>query len=202
VTGQGAIAWLVTHPEVVVDPAVPVPRWGLSLRGIERMRSFAASPELAGLSAIWASAEAKAIEAAGLLGARWGLGASVHEGLGENDRSSTGFVPEPEFSRLAEAFLARPDESVRGWERAVDAQARIAAAVEEILAAHGGGGDVVFVAHGGVGTLLLARYLRCPIPEAPRPGGMGWCWRFRIATREVLNPASPWCSIGRSIAPA
>jgi broad specificity phosphatase PhoE len=198
VSGERGIAWLVTHPEVVVDPSVPVPRWGLSSRGIARMRSFAGLPELAGLSAIWASTEAKAIEAAGLLGARWGLGVSVHEGLGENDRSSTGFVPEPEFSRIAEAFLARPEESVRGWERAVDAQARIAAAVEEILAAHGGDRDIAFVAHGGVGGLLLARYLGRPIPESPRPGGMGRCWRFRIATRKVLDPGSPW----RPIAPA
>jgi broad specificity phosphatase PhoE len=193
-----SIAWVITHPEVVVDPAVPVPRWGLSPQGIERMRRFAASPELAGVSAIWASTEAKAIEAAGLLGARLGLGVSVHAALGENDRSSTGYVPEPEFSQLAEAFLARPEESIRGWEKAVDAQARIAGTVQQILAAHEGDGDVAFVAHGGVGTLLLARYLGRPIPESPRPACMGCFWRFRIATREVLDPGSPW----RSIAPA
>ena len=33
---------LVSHPEVVIDPAVPVPLWGLTEVGAARMRSFAA----------------------------------------------------------------------------------------------------------------------------------------------------------------
>ena len=36
---------------------------------------------------------------------------------------------------MADAFFAKPEESVRGWERAVDAQARVAAAVDDILQA-------------------------------------------------------------------
>lgn len=58
----------VSHPELVIDPTVPVPRWHLSENGIRRMRLFAGDPAVAGVTSIWASTEAKAIEAAGILG--------------------------------------------------------------------------------------------------------------------------------------
>ncbi len=77
------------HPEVVMDPAVPVPRWHLSDAGVHRMRAFAAA--LQRPDAVWASTECKAIEAAGILAARFGLPVQVHPGLDENNRSSTGY---------------------------------------------------------------------------------------------------------------
>jgi broad specificity phosphatase PhoE len=82
-------AYFVTHPEVVVDPGTPVPQWHLSDKGIHRMRTFASLPDLAKLSAIWASTETKAIEAAGILAGHFGLPVGVHHALHENDRSAT-----------------------------------------------------------------------------------------------------------------
>jgi broad specificity phosphatase PhoE len=60
-----------------------------------------------------------------------------------------------------DAFFARPEESVRGWERVVDAQARVAAAVDDILQGFSGE-STGLVAHGGVGSLLLCNYLGIP----------------------------------------
>jgi broad specificity phosphatase PhoE len=97
--------FFVSHPEVVVDAHVPVPQWSLSPRGIERMRAFAASQDVQSLTAVWSSHETKAIEAAGLLAARFGLPVHVHPGLHENDRSATGFLPPPEFEQVADAFF-------------------------------------------------------------------------------------------------
>jgi broad specificity phosphatase PhoE len=168
----------VTHPEVVVDPAVPVPRWHLSARGMERLRRFAASGTVDGATAVWASTECKAIEAAGVLAGRLGLGVGVRHELGENDRSATGFLPPAEFEAMADAFFAQPEESVRGWERAVDAQVRIVAAVRGLAAGHGAG-DLLVVAHGAVGALLRGHLMGAPISRAldqPRQG----CW-FRVA---------------------
>lgn len=183
--------FFVTHPEVVVDAGTPVPRWHLSDQGIRRMRAFAASREVSGLSAVWASGETKAIEAAGILAARFGLPVSVHPDLHENDRSATGFLPPPEFEAVADAFFLRPEESVRGWERAIDAQARVARAVDEILE-RPTAGDLALVAHGGVGTLLLCQYLNQPISRALDQPFQGHYWAFDAATRRVLHP---WQSI-------
>ncbi|MBN8943348.1 MAG: histidine phosphatase family protein [Rhizobiales bacterium] len=183
-------AFFITHPEVVIDPGVPVPRWHLSDSGIRRMRFFAAAPELKDLTAVWASDETKAIEAAGLLAGRTGLPVGVHRGLHENDRSATGFLPPAEFQRVADQFFASPEESVRGWERAVDAQARVVAAVDDILARHPGG-DLAFVAHGGVGTLLLCHRLGVPISRALDQHFEGHYWAFDIATRRVQHAWRP-----------
>ena len=95
----------------------------------------------------------------------------VDEALGENDRSATGFLPPAEFERTADAFFARPQESVRGWERAVDAQARILGAVGRIC--EGASGTTVIVAHGGVGTLLMCHLMGVAIDRAHDQPGQG-----------------------------
>jgi broad specificity phosphatase PhoE len=186
-------AFFITHPEVAVDPAVPVPQWGLSDKGRARMELFAASPEVAGIAHVWSSAETKAVEAAAILSARLGVTPRIDEALHENDRSATGFLPPPEFEKMADAFFATPYESVRGWERAVDAQARIVTAVDRALSASHSG-DVGIVAHGGVGTLLLCHLLGQPISRTRDQPFQGHVFAFDIASRRVLHP---W----RSIAP-
>lgn len=181
--------FFISHPEVAVDPVVPVPQWSLSEGGIARMVAFAKSKRLAGVETIWASTEVKAREAAALLAEHFDLDRDVlidHE-LGENDRSATGFVPPAEFEQLADAFFARPEESVRGWERAVDAQARIVRAVNRILDAREHG-DIAIVAHGGVGTLLLCHLLKEPISRGRDQPSQGHVFAFDAVTREVLHP--------------
>lgn len=180
----------VTHPEVVIDPAVPVPRWHLRDSGIAKLRRFAASGAIAGVAQVWASTECKAIETAGILAAALGLGLRVREDLGENDRSATGFLPPPEFERMADAFFANPTESVRGWERAVDAQARIVAAVRAVVAESGKAGDILVAAHGAVGALLRGHLLGAPISrmlDQPAPG----CW-FAVDLPAWRLPAPEW----------
>jgi broad specificity phosphatase PhoE len=178
----------LTHPEVVIDPAVPVPAWHLAPEGIAKLRRFAAAGGMEGVGAVWASTECKAIETAGILAAARGLGVRVREDLGENDRSATGYLPPPEFQRMADAFFARPEESVRGWERAVDAQARIVAAVHAAVAETPEPGDILVAAHGGVGTLLRGHLLGAPISRDLDQTSAG-CW-FAVALPEwrLLTP--------------
>ncbi|HET6197798.1 MAG TPA: histidine phosphatase family protein, partial [Acetobacteraceae bacterium] len=94
----------------------------------------------------------------------------------------------PEFEATAEAFFARPEESIRGWERAADAQRRIVAAVDHVLAMPRSDGDVAIVSHGGVGALLLCRLKQVPISRAEdQPGrGGGNVYSFDAATRRLV----------------
>ena len=180
----------ITHPEVVVDPLIDVRRWRLSDVGLARMRVFADSPVVADVTSVWASSEAKAIEAAGILAARFGGEVQVDEELGENDRSATGFLPPEEFERVADAFFAEPEKSVRGWERAVDAQRRIKGAVERILARHRGG-DIAVVAHGAVGSLLLCSCLGQPISRTADQPFQGHYWTAALPALAALHPWRP-----------
>lgn len=177
--------YFVTHPDVVVDPAVPVPHWPLSARGRERIRAALGRAWVRSIRAIFCSAEQKAIDAAAILAEGVGVGFSVHAGLVENDRSATGYLPKQEFEAMADAFFARPGESVRGWERAVDAQARIVGAVDAVLRMAPGNGDVAIVSHGAVGALLLCALEGLTIDRAQDqpPGNGGYFYPFDFQTR-------------------
>jgi broad specificity phosphatase PhoE len=179
-------AFVISHPEVVVDPARPVPDWHLSALGVERMTRFALSPIVQGVTAVFSSSETKAIEAAQILGRVRHVPIAIRDGFEEIDRSATGFLPAAEFERTADAFFAEPERSVRGWERAVDAQARIVRAFDRLLK-DPLDGDVAVVTHGGVGTLLSCSYSHVPISRKLDQPSQGHYWAFDIAQCRVLN---------------
>jgi broad specificity phosphatase PhoE len=183
-----AIIHFITHPEVVIDPAIPVPDWPLSPLGMRRMRLALELPWLASVHAIFSSAERKARDAADLLGERLRLVPVIVEDLGENDRSATGYLPKAQFEAVADEFFARPEESVRGWERAVDAQRRIIEAVERALSMAPAEGDIAIISHGGVGALLLCHLKGVPISRREdQPGGGGNVYSFDAASRRLIS---------------
>jgi len=165
--------YFITHPEVEIDPAIPVPDWTLSLGGRERMHGMLQQPWVRGLGSIWCSTERKAIVAAHIVGDAIGIVPCTLPGLGENDRSATGYLPRAEFEATADAFFAHPRNSVRGWETAADAQRRIVAAIETVLNQAPACRDIAVVSHGGVGTLYLCRLKACPISRLEDQPGTG-----------------------------
>jgi broad specificity phosphatase PhoE len=138
--------YFITHPDVVIDPAVPVQEWPLSERGRARMKALAEQNWMSGLRAIYCSTERKAIDGAMILAEGLALSHSVVPELGENDRSSTGYLPAKQFAAVVAEFFGKPDESVYGWERAVDAQRRIVTATTAVLRKDQTDGDVAIVA--------------------------------------------------------
>ena len=67
-----SLVYYISHPDVVKDPAIPVPRWPLSERGRARMTALLARPWVATLGAIYCSDEQKALDGAGILAAHLG----------------------------------------------------------------------------------------------------------------------------------
>ena len=190
-----ATVFFVTHPEVVIDPAVPVPDWGLSPRGRERIAAFCSRPLLDGVTDVFCSGERKAVDCAEALRTHRGLPFTVEAGLGENDRSSTGYIAPPRFWEIVAAFFADPERSVFGWETAANAQRRIGNAVRRCLADRAGRGDAVVVSHGGVGTLLLCELLGEQISLARgQPIAGGGC--FFAFEAETLRALHGWRDIG------
>ena len=181
----------VTHPEVAIDPLVPVPEWPLNGVGRARIERFAEALAGRGVSAIWASAERKAADGAAILAGRLGLPCRTDPDLGENDRSATGYIAPPEFWQVVGEFFARPHESVRGWERAVDAQARIVRAIGRIAREEETSGHIVVVSHGGVGCLLAAHLQGVAIGRESRPSHPGGgC--FLVIGRDTLALRQDW----------
>lgn len=182
----------ITHPEVAVAPAIPVPDWGLNATGRARAAAFAASEAADRITAVWSSAEVKARETAEVLASARTCPVHIDRCLGENDRSATGYLPPKAFEAAAAAFFAHPETGHLGWERAIDAQMRILQAVRSIVGAHGGG-DLAIVSHGGVGTLLYCALMDLPIDRRHDQPAQGHYWRADLAT---LRPNHGWRSIG------
>jgi broad specificity phosphatase PhoE len=189
--------FFITHPDVVIDPSVPVPDWPLNERGRARMRAMRALPWARELRRIFASSERKARDAAQILAEDLGHdGYSVIADLGENDRSATGFLAKNEFEETVDAFFAHPQESIRGWEPAADAQARIVRAIDQVVSqAPEPAADIAIVGHGGTGTLLYCHLAELPIDrryDQPATNGGNW-FAFDRINRELLYEG--WQSI-------
>jgi broad specificity phosphatase PhoE len=208
------LVYYISHPDVIKSPDVPVPRWPLSPRGRERMEAMLARPWVSGLGAVYCSDEQKALDGAAILAGHLGLTPFVVPELGEVDRSSTGYLPEEEHAAAARLLFERPDESVRGWETARNAQARIIAAIEAVIEhageqRSGGEGEkepvrgassplhpsspaplpsVAIVAHGAVGTFYLCHLKGAPISMADaQPGRDGGHYFWFDAETKALK---------------
>ena len=178
----------LNYPQVLSDPSTPVTLWGLSAVSRERVAIFSQSRALRGTSQIASSAEKKALETAQSIAAALAINLEVREAMHENDRSATGFLPPDEFEVVANKLFAQPLLSVRGWERAIDAQARIVREVETVLQ-RGLQGDVLFVGHGAVGTLLFCHYEKADISRAhDQPAGGCHFFTFLKEPRQILQP--------------
>lgn len=186
-------ALYISHPQVEMDPSVPVPEWSLSARGRERSKGFAAATLVQGLKALVSSHEVKAQETAAILGETLGIPVTHADGFEEIDRSVPGYVPAERFEELANLCFARPEESAAGWERAVDAQARIVAAFEAALKRHDLTQPIGFVGHGGVGTLLKSHLGKRAISRAgDQPLGGGNAYMIRLSNRLLLGDWMPF----------
>lgn len=174
----------LTHPEVQIDPALPVPQWGLSDVGRERAGKALLLPWAKEIRHVISSAENKAVETAEIFAGAFGLSNRAIESLHENDRSATGFLKPREFEEVANAFFAHPDTSVRGWEKAADAQARIVDGVRQVLSSLPENEPALFCGHGAAGTLLKCHLMGIQI-DRRHDQKRGGCW-YRFS-REALT---------------
>jgi broad specificity phosphatase PhoE len=189
--------YFITHPDVFISPTVPVPQWPLSPRGRMRMTAVLEQQWASGVRAIYCSTEQKAVDGAAIMSE--GPRSSAHGGSGTRRKRPVcyGLLPGPEFEAVADEFFRRPEESVRGWERAVDAQRRIVAATMVVLRSAPVDGDVAIVAHGGVGTLLLCHLSGLPISrDQDQPSTNGG--NYFAFDRDTLRLIQGWRSIGKS----
>jgi broad specificity phosphatase PhoE len=184
--------FFITHPEVVVDPLIPVPQWKLLARGIARAHQMLEQDWVTDIGHLVSSEERKAMDMAELLAGHLGLSFATRADLGENDRSATGYLPREEFEATADLFFEHSDQSVSGWESARAAQARIVGAIDGILEA-APPVNLAVIARGGVGALLLCKLKGVPISRAEdQPGeGGGNFFVFRRPDRFLLHGWRP-----------
>ncbi|MFK7908889.1 MAG: histidine phosphatase family protein [Chitinophagales bacterium] len=153
------LVFFISHANVFIDPKTPVPQWGLSEKGKQQHRKFNTNDAVKNIQHIYCSNEQKSIDGAMILAQSLNLSFHQEESLGEMDRSSTGYLKEAEFQKTVNDFFANPELSIRGWEKAVDAQKRIIDTIKKIISKESNQDNIAIVSHGGVGALTLAYLL-------------------------------------------
>lgn len=193
----------ITHPEVVIDPDVPTPQWGLSEIGKARAKALADRQLFAPGTIFVSSEERKALDLGEILSAGCGGTLLSYTDLGENDRSSTGYMTPAAFEAQVDKLFGDPDKSASGWETANAAQKRIVAATTLALKDHTSPNPVVFLGHGCVGTLLLCHVSNRKIArredqrKVAHPGG-GNVFAFDLAQSKLLcdwTPMEDWTGL-------
>ena len=165
--------YFVTHPDVIVDPDANVTDWSLSPRGLSRMQSMLEQPWIGDIASVYCSTEKKAEDGARVVATALNLPVYQVKGLGENDRSATGYLPPAEFEQVADQFFAEAEVSIRGWETAIAAQGRIVGALNQIVDADKSAGSILIVSHGAVGALLYCYLASCAIDRKHDQPGSG-----------------------------
>lgn len=184
-----AVLRYLSHPQVRIDPDIPVPDWSLSRQGRARILALHGARWLAGTTRIVSSAERKARETADLIGAMLGIDPQADAALNEIDRSSTGYIPHDRHEILADAFFAQPEASAEGWETATSVQQRGMQGLRRHVAAQGAG-DLLIVGHGGIGTLIWCALSGTdPRGRPDQPAGGGCVWAARLPD---LAPLHGW----------
>jgi broad specificity phosphatase PhoE len=147
--------FLITHPDVVIDPKQKIDEWVISEKGIKRAKDLMDNPLWGEVAVIYSSTEQKAKTIAEMAKHKFSLPLFEKEGLVEIDRSSTGFMPFDEFMDTVKEFFKKPDQSCKGWETANAAMSRVSLCIESIMKKHSGE-NVVLIGHGAAFALLLS----------------------------------------------
>jgi broad specificity phosphatase PhoE len=178
--------YYISHPEVFIDPAIPVPQWALSQTGLARVEKLLQQPWISTIGAVYSSTERKAVMLGERIAEFVGVALRQMAELSEVDRSSTGYLPPGEHEALVAELFARPNESIRGWERAADAQRRTVEAVERIRA-EAPSNSIAIAAHGGVGAFLICHLKGIQITRAEDQRGLGNYFVIEKSSGELVQ---------------
>ena len=85
--------YFITHPDVVIDPLIPVPQWPLSERGKSRIRRLLSHAWIARIEALYCSTEQKAVDGAALLSEALGIPFHQVAALGKTTVQPLGTSP-------------------------------------------------------------------------------------------------------------
>lgn len=165
----------ITHPQVNIDPKIPIDEWSLSDVGFFRSKNFLDNSVLKRINAIYSSEEQKAFMFAEMIADKYDLKNKKVDCLGEIRGRK--FIPPEDFGLATKKWFDNPSKVVNGWETRNDAQERIVTCVRKIMSNYNSG-KIAVVGHGGTGTLL-----KCVLRK--------WC-QSRMKINQILGATLLW----------
>ncbi len=181
----------LSHPQVNIDPEQPVTDWSLSNTGWARIMALAGRRWPKAPAHVFSSPETKARQTAAILATPLGVPVNILPRTGEVDRSATGYLPHDDHEAQADLLFGDPTNSANGWERAVDAQARMLASLAQIQRTHQQG-DLLMVGHGAVGSFLWCAISGRRIHRSEDQSPNGGCIWMAGLTTTGAKPIQSW----------
>ena len=148
-----AHSFYLSHSEVIIEPEISPTQWSLSDLGRQRIKNAASRGTFDHITKVISSQEEKTRQAATIIAKYLGIGFVEEPLCNENERFATSFLSEQEFENTLNLLYEKPNESANGWESATDTLNRMIATLNTQLV-NGVGGNVLYVGHGTIGTLL------------------------------------------------
>jgi broad specificity phosphatase PhoE len=144
--------YYITHPEVKIDPQIAIEDWNLSQIGRTKAINISKEPFWKDIDLIITSPEMKAQTTAKIISEKTKVPVIKKDCLAEFDRSSTGFLKYEKYMEYMNKFYTTPDQSIDGWETALDAQTRIINCIDEFIKDEKYN-NIAVIGHGATATL-------------------------------------------------
>ena len=155
---------LVIHAQPAIDADIPAAEWTLTDEGKQKSRLLVKSFEQYGVTRVFTSHEPKAHETGCIPAKLLGLLCEIASDLHEHDRRGEPFHSKQVFMQKLETFFNQPETQSFGNESAQKAQARFAAAVDELIKQYPDD-TLAITTHGTVMALYHAQ--KCGIDPIP-----------------------------------
>ena len=178
--------YFLTHPEVNIDPNISILDWDLLDIGKSKVEQFCQNDFLKEIDFIYSSQEIKARSTAQIIGNKLNLPVKYLSNLGEIDRSSTGYLEPEKFKTTVKQFFNKSHQSILGWEKAINAQARVVKAIKQIIQLHPDQ-NMLISSHGGVGTLLKCFIKKVPISRNEDQKSLGNYFMFETKLWRLIS---------------
>lgn len=187
------VVHVVSHPEVQVDPAVPVPQWGLSDAGRARLRRLLEFPWARSAVLVASSAETKALQTA-RPSPRPAVARCTSTRSWGRTTAAARVSPRPRGSRRSPTpSSSNPGAACAGGRPRPPPSSASCTPWTACSGERGSCPDParttswVVATHGGVGTLLLCALRGIPVDRRHDQPGQGSWYRFDTVTGRVAE---------------
>lgn len=141
---------LIRHSKSLVNPNIPITSWGLSEEGRTLAKKLNSLPQIKTLEVIYSSLQPKALETAALATEDMGIEVKTDNNLTESTSFTNKFVSLKELEENTRKYYAEKTCSINDGETFVEAQARLAKALNDIVKKEQDKETIGIVSHGNI----------------------------------------------------
>ncbi len=182
----------ITHPEVIINPAIAIDEWVLSPLGWDRVEKLLALKFWQEVEKVYTSSEPKAYMIGEKVSKKYGIELEKISDLREIDRSATGIIsPLSDYMQVVQLSYENIKEMAKGWESISNVMLRNSNAVEMLKTKYNGK-TFVIIGHGCAGTTIKCHIKKVNPTFQEDPQKTGCYFIANLDTNEIIQDWSTY----------